>query len=153
MTVLWIKIKCYIYATNTFLQDMEKRVYKSNIYSFAGNTSIKFMLGIYIHISEIACCLWNLHNTLQISAASQAQEVVMLEWNHRSLCQSPLLYPNTIVLHGYTLRLSPHYFAIPAFLLLVKALRFPHPLIAISLVSFFTGKCHQERHSTTNSAN
>lgn len=75
------------------------------------------------------------------------------DWNHRPQGQLLPLYPNTIVLHRHTLRGAPHHSAISAFLLLVKALRFPHPLIAISLVSFFTGKWHQERHSTTNFAN
>lgn len=84
------------------------------------------------------------------------EPVRSLSWTETTdlgLCQSLLLYPNTIVLHRHTPRGAPHHFAVSAFLLLVKALRFPHPLITISLVSFFTGKWHQERHFTTNSAN
>ena len=49
-------------------------------------------------------------------------------------CQSPLPYPNVITLQGHTPRLGPHHSAISAFLLLVKSLRFPHPLVAIRLV-------------------
>lgn len=73
----------------------------------------------------------------QSSAASQAQEVIRLDWNQTSVPVSTAVPKHHRATQAHPERGTPSlsHFCLPS---ACKVFRFPHPLTAISLVSFFT---------------